>query len=194
MGKTPTPPPVVRDNSYGCGLIIIAIPCLLVPLALLPGFEFMFPIVIVTSIPAVALIMYWLYGRILLWMSLCTLARRGIRGIIVYSSSPNWQEYIESNWLAAFGDRMLVLNWSERHRWSKTLPVRVYRHFCGYGDNYCPAILLFRGLLHPYVYRFFFAFRDYKHGNPKALKELESHLLNQLDIMPSSGFGGGTGL
>src|SRR5918911_507082 len=45
----------------------------------------------------------------------------GARGrdlLLVYSNSPNWQPYVEANWLPRWGERAVVLNWSERSRWS----------------------------------------------------------------------------
>jgi len=77
------------------------------------------------------------------------------------------------------GSQFKLLNMSDRKKWNKTLSVRVFSHFCGY---YCPAIILYRGLRRPLVFWFFHAFRDYKHGNEKALRNLEDCLFNLLNI------------
>jgi hypothetical protein len=62
--------------------------------------------------------------------------RRGERGILVYSNSPNWQAYIEQNWLPHISDRMAVLNWSERSRWaSDALEVQLFRTLGGPGSS-----------------------------------------------------------
>ena len=135
-------------------------------------------------IPAAGILAYWLYGRILLLTSLIAFHKKRIRGVLIWSNSPNWKDYIEKNWQPKIGDRLIILNWSEKERWGKSLPARLFHHFCGTQENYYPSIILFRGLRRPLVYRFFFAFRDYKHGDEKALKGLESHLFRKLELKP----------
>ena len=37
--------------------------------------------------------------------------------LLVYSNSPNWKRYVEETWLPRWGNRAVVLNWSERQTW-----------------------------------------------------------------------------
>jgi hypothetical protein len=37
--------------------------------------------------------------------------------LFVYSNSPNWKEYIETNILPVIADYAIVINWSERSHW-----------------------------------------------------------------------------
>ncbi|MEN6625966.1 MAG: hypothetical protein ABFD69_07050 [Candidatus Sumerlaeia bacterium] len=180
MGRKPTPSPSV-DSKFGCGLATIIFSALTIRLFIYWGIWGLAP---VPGIIAAVVIGYWLHGRVLLLRCMILRAKRGIRGIIVYSNSPNWQAYVETNWLPMLRDRFLILNRSHEEHRSGTLSARVYRHFCPQNENHCPAIILFRGLMHPCVYRCYYAFLDFKHGNPKALRELEAHLLKRLGITP----------
>jgi hypothetical protein len=66
----------------------------------------------------------WPIGAAMVWWDDCRrtavhrefVQRRGESGILVYSNSPNWQAYIERNWLPHISGQMAVLNWSERSR------------------------------------------------------------------------------
>lgn len=133
-------------------------------------------------IPGLLAFLYWLYGKSLLLVALVKYKRRGIAGILVTSNSPNWDVYIHENWIAHVEGRLIVLNWSERKGWKNSLSVNLYSRFCSYDKNYCPAVILFRGLRYPLVFRFFHAFRDYKHGDEAALRTLERRLFNELGL------------
>ena len=43
---------------------------------------------------------------------------QGKRLLLVYSNSPNWQAYVEGNWLPQLESIAVVLNWSERSTWA----------------------------------------------------------------------------
>src|SRR5262245_29677290 len=53
--------------------------------------------------------------------------------LLVYSNSPNWQAYIEAEWLPRWGHRAVVLNWSQRSNWRRPFPAEVllFRAFSG---------------------------------------------------------------
>ena len=134
------------------------------------------------------------------------------RGILIYSNSPNWQQYIEQHWLPRIGRRLVVLNWSERARWKMTHPLetRIFRRHLG-DREFNPAAIVFRplmpgrlfrrwlvairaldplGILAPYapsadVVRFFQPFRDYKHGKEHTLQTAEAELWRLLEEGPS---------
>jgi hypothetical protein len=134
-----------------------------------------------------------------------------VRGILIYSNSPNWQQYIEQHWLPRIGPRLVVVNWSERARWKDTHPLEaaIFRRHLG-DREFNPAAIVFRplmsgrlfrrwlaairaldplGMLAPYapsadVVRFFQPFRDYKHGKERALQAAEAELWRLLEEGP----------
>lgn len=133
------------------------------------------------------------------------------RGILIYSNSPNWQQYIEQHWLPRIGPRLVVLNWSERATWRREHPLEaaIFRRHLG-GQEFNPAAIIFRssrrgrlfqrwlaaikaldpiGMLAPYerpvdVVRFFQPFRDYKHGRAHTLRAAEAELWRLLETRP----------
>ena len=131
----------------------------------------------------------------------------GKRGILVYSSSPNWQTYIEQHWLPTIADQVVVLNWSERATWAERHPFEqtVFRRYGGERE-FNPLAIIFRprrrlatllswlaaiGRLDPFgmfapnsrdtaVVRFFQAFREYKHGKDQLLRTKEAEMFDAL--------------
>jgi hypothetical protein len=78
---------------------------------------------------AVLWLFYGLFLYIALWLTWCT---RGHNVLLVYSNSPNWQEYVEQRILPRLPSSTLVLNWSDRKKWSQLwLSVRAFHYFCG---------------------------------------------------------------
>ena len=72
----------------------------------------------------------WLRGKWLVRRFRERFGRKGKYAILVYSESPNWQNYFEEHVVAPTGERAVVLNWSERRLWKKSpsLPIRVFLH------------------------------------------------------------------
>ena len=97
--------------------------------------------------------------------------------LFVYSDSPNWKSYIESQVLPSIKDHAIVLNWSERSRWKgkKSWPVRAFRHWGG-RKEFNPLAIVFCGLTRVRTIRFYQAFRDFRHGKEGPLREAESQL------------------
>ena len=115
-------------------------------------------------------------GLLLLWECRRVLAPRGVRFLVVYSESPNWEERIRNNWLPRFGHAAVVLNWTERARWPSTLEVRLFKHFIKASYNFNPAVLVLRGFERPLVFRFYYAFKQARAGRPDYLSKLENEL------------------
>src|SRR5438132_14887 len=100
--------------------------------------------------------------------------------LLVYSNSPNWQTYVETAWLPRWGERAVLLNWSERSRWQPGAPeVQLFRSLAG-DREFNPLAVVVPPSGKPAVIRFWLAFRDYKHGKERLLRaaeaELEDHL------------------
>lgn len=110
----------------------------------------------------------------LLWL------RRGKDVLFVYSNSPHWKEYIEANILPKMAHRSVVLNWSDRSSWDRwALSVMCFRHFAG-SREFNPMAIVFRPFRGAKVFRFWRAFRDYKHGEASTLQEAEKSLFDYL--------------
>ena len=138
---------------------------------------------VIFAVPSAFYLLYLLQGLSLLVMAWWRWHGTPIRGILVLSDSPNRKPYIEEHWLPRLREKIVTLNWSERKQWQTSLPVRIFRRFCMEDDNFNfqPSVVLFRGLRYPFVYRYFFAFRDAKHGNMAALRRLEEHMFTQFE-------------
>jgi hypothetical protein len=109
-----------------------------------------------------------------------TCAPRGVRCLIIHSNSPVWQGHVKTHWFPRLGPMADALNWSERAAWPESLAVRVFRQFCLQRLNFNPAIIVFRGLDEPLVFRFFYAFHEAKSGRPQYLSALESQAFEAL--------------
>src|SRR5262249_54125108 len=74
---------------------------------------------IIIPFAAAVLVLYLLhkmalYGLIwLLWVP------RGKDVLLVYSDSPIWHDYMTTQVIPLVQNRAVILNWSERHKWSK---------------------------------------------------------------------------
>ena len=100
--------------------------------------------------------------------------------LLVYSDSPTWHEYMTTQVLPLVQDRAVVLNWSERKKWSRwSLPVAVFHHFGGAGD-FNPLVVLFKPLRIANTYRFWSAFKDWKRGYKEPVERLTQELVASL--------------
>lgn len=102
---------------------------------------------------------------------------QGRRLLLVYSDSPVWKTYIETNWLPRLADTAVVLNWSGRKRWpaEHAFEAQVFRRWAGATD-FNPIAIAFMPDGRVNVVRFWRAFRDYKHGKPGRLRAGERQL------------------
>ena len=132
----------------------------------------------------------------------------GKRALLVYSNSPNWQDYIETNWLPRLGHQVVILNWSERQNWDRDhfLEASVFRAYTG-RKEFNPVAIVFRpganvglasrwrALLHGdligallrgshhgvTVVPFWQAFKDFKHGREQTLRRAEQRMFAALE-------------
>jgi hypothetical protein len=105
---------------------------------------------------------------------------RGKDILFVYSDSPIWHEYMETQILPLVQERAIVLNWSERKKWSRlSLGVTVFRHFGGDGD-FSPLVVLFQPLRSARLFRFWSAFKDWKRGYKEPVERLRQELFASL--------------
>jgi len=125
----------------------------------------------------VAIVLYLLY-RITLCLLVWTLwLPRGKDILFVYSDSPIWHDYMALEVLPLVQERAVVLNWSDRKKWPRwSLGVAVFRHFGGH-RGFNPLVVLFRPFRLAKVFRFWSAFKGWKHGYREPVERLRQDLL-----------------
>jgi hypothetical protein len=113
---------------------------------------------------------------------------QGKRLLMVYSQSPNWQAYIEENWLPQLQSVAVVLNWSERRIWAERHPLEadIFRTWAG-DRAFNPLAIIIPAEGPVQVIRFWQAFRDYKHGKDRTLRAAEAELEAALGVCLRSG-------
>jgi len=101
---------------------------------------------------------------------------RGKDILFVYSDSPIWHDYMSTQVLPLVQGRSVVLNWSERKKWSQwSLSVALFHHFGGAGD-FNPLVVVFRPLRVARIFRFWSAFNDWKRGYREPVERLHQEL------------------
>ena len=133
-------------------------------------------VVVLVAALAYAIFTLCLHGAI--WISWC---RRGRDVLFVYSDSPIWRDYIDDRIIPLLGERAVVLNWSQRKQWRRTLARAAFRHFGG-SRQFNPLAVVFRPFRRTRTFRFWKPFRDFKHGDPAALRAMEREFFGAIGI------------
>ena len=121
-----------------------------------------------------------LYGVALQFAIWACWRSRGVNVLLVYSDSPNWHDYVEAQLLPRLPRSTVVLNWSKRRDWPwLSLSTMAFRFFGGYRE-FNPLVIVFRPLRWAKTFRFYRAFKDYKHGKPRSLNEVQQRLFQNL--------------
>ncbi len=134
------------------------------------------------SVPllAIVLLLFGLHRIVVYLLVWAAWLPRGRDVLFVYSDSPIWQEYMIQQVLPLVRERAVVLNWSERSKWPKWwLPAHVFRTFGG-EKEYNPLVVLFRPFCRAKRFRFWPAFKDWKHGHSDAVEQLTNDLRMRL--------------
>lgn len=187
--------PEKKDNSavgFICGLMKLFYD-ILVSLFVLPLIIGMLIIVIPILLP---LFVFKLLKDI--WLGLQASQQwhpKGKRLLFVYSDSPNWKEYIETNILPKIEKKVVILNWSNHQQWNtESLEVQIFKHWANWINHptiskrkppwreFCPMAITFVPWWNPKCIRFWRAFKEYKHGKNQLLMEREQELLTILKI------------
>ncbi len=100
--------------------------------------------------------------------------------LFVYSDSPIWHDYIKEHILPRLGERAVILNWSQRSQWKRTLAVMTFRYFGG-SREFNPMAVVFRPFRLARRFRFYEPFREFKHGKPEAVAKMETALFDLVD-------------
>jgi hypothetical protein len=123
----------------------------------------------------VAFLVGWLVASMALHLALLVAwLPRGRRVLFVYSDSPKWKPYLDEHVVPRLPKTAVVLNWSERARWSPfELGVWLFQMWSG-SREYNPIAIVVRPISSPKVFRFFDAFEALKRGQPEPLREVEA--------------------
>jgi hypothetical protein len=105
---------------------------------------------------------------------------RGRDVLIVTSDSPVWSKYFDEEIIRPLATRAIVLNWSERSRWTPSFTTWAF-HFFGGHREFCPMVVVLRPFRIPRTLRFFKPFKAWKHGEPAEVDGLTSELFGLLD-------------
>lgn len=138
-----------------------------------------FLLIIISPILVVAVLLDLLWGAILYLAIWLTWREKLI--VFVYSDSPTWKDYIGREILPSLQGRAVILNWSERKKWKTSVAVLAFRYFGGH-RNFNPIGMIFRPFHFVKIYRFFEAFKDFKHGDPKRVEDMKGKLFEDLGI------------
>ena len=139
-------------------------------------------VVVLLLIPLVPLLLatYFTYAIVLQMVIWTCWSTRGVNVLLVYSDSPNWHDYIETNIIPRLPSSTVAINWSERRNWKRfSLPVMAARFFGG-SREFNPMVVVFRPFHWAKTYRFWKPFKDYKHGKMEPLHAMEAELFNDL--------------
>jgi hypothetical protein len=110
------------------------------------------------------------------FLILLTWLPKGKDMLLVYSESPIWHEYMTTQILPLVRERAVVLNWSERKKWPKySLSVIAFRAIAGRRD-FNPLVIHFRPFRPARLFRFWPAFKDWKHGDVEPVERLRREL------------------
>ncbi|MBI4189629.1 MAG: hypothetical protein HY525_03725 [Betaproteobacteria bacterium] len=133
------------------------------------------PVVLLFAIPI--LILFFTYRLSLYFLIWLVWLPRGRDVLVVYSDSPIWRDYMTGRIIPLVQERAVVLNWSERRKWpSWSLAVRGFKAFGGERE-FNPLVVLFRPFCTARIFRFWPAFKDWKHGHPEAVEKLQRDLM-----------------
>jgi hypothetical protein len=140
----------------------VALLCILLPLAL--------PLMVV------ALLLFALHRLVLCLLVWMLWVPNGTDTLLVYSDSPIWHDYMTEQVLPLVKNRAIVLNWSERSTWQRwRLTQQVFYSFGGRRE-FNPMVIIFRPIRRAQVFRFWSAFKDWKHGHAGHVEELTNRL------------------
>jgi hypothetical protein len=138
----------------------------------------------VLVVPVIFLVVYLVYLAVGLLIHLAVWIfwlPKGKDLLFVYSDSPIWHAYIETEILPHVRTRAVVLNWSERRHWPMG-----FRYFGG-SRNFNPMAVVFCAAVPAKVVRFYQPFRDFKHGKRTAVEAARRDLFKTLGVDLSEG-------
>jgi hypothetical protein len=131
---------------------------------------------IIVPLVILAFLLFALHRAVLYLLIWILWLPRGKDTLFVSSDSPIWCKYMTQQVLPLVQERAVVLNWSERSIWRRwSLPVCVLRSFGG-EHAFNPLVVVFRPPRRAKLFRFWWAFKDFKHGRTEPVERLRNDL------------------
>ena len=141
---------------------------------------------VLIPIVAVVLLGVLLWSVFLLTVVWLTWCSRGRYALVVYSNSPIWHDYFETQVLPELGRRAIVLNWSERKRWRASLAVLLFTTFGG-GREFNPLAMVFAPARWPRRFKFYKAFQPFKRGRTEEVETMRREFFDALNALSPAG-------
>jgi len=140
----------------------------------LVGIALLLPVIL--PLIVIVLTLHWL-NRLLLYVLIwCIWLPRGRDALVVYSDSPIWRDYMLKKVVPLLKERAVLLNWSERRQWPKwSFTIHVFRSFGG-RTAFNPMVVVFRPFRKAKFFRFWSAFKEWKHGQTVEVERLRHEL------------------
>lgn len=125
--------------------------------------------------------MYIVFGALIYLLIWTVWGCRGRDVLVVYSDSPIWHDYMEMEVIEPLGNRAIVLNWSERKTWHRSISVWAFHRFGGHRE-FNPLVVVIKPFRMAKTFRFFQAFKTFKKGKPGEVDRLKSDLFSFLKM------------
>lgn len=141
-----------------------------------------FGLVALVGLITLAWLLYFCRGLLIRGQWERQYGRSGKRVLLVYSRSPHWEEYIETELLPRLEPHVVTLNWSDRKLYERgrSLEWQVFQRYQPQrGFNPLAIVVPPRGRVE--TISFWQAFRDRKHGKPHTLRATEDRLMKALE-------------
>jgi hypothetical protein len=132
--------------------------------------------ILLLPIILIAAIAYYLWSLILSSLIWVAWGLQGRNVLFVHSESPIWSDYIEQEILPQIAKTAVILNWSERKQWKISLAVLAFKLYGGTRD-FNPMAIVFRPFRLHKIFRFYKAFKDFKHGQTEPLEKIRPDFL-----------------
>ncbi|MBL8099103.1 MAG: hypothetical protein JNK81_07960 [Anaerolineales bacterium] len=138
-------------------------------------------IVVLIFLPLILIvgIIYYAWGFILSVAIWIIWGLKGRHILFVYSNSPIWSKYIEEGIIPYIQEKAIILNWSERKGWKISLAVLAFNHFGG-SRNFNPLAIIFKPFRFNREFRFYEAFKEYKHGKTEKLEKIKKEFFDMI--------------
>ena len=175
--------PTRRRQWLGCGGCIVALAGLTTLLVWAAGA--FGPLLFVVLAAVVSAVVWWYVLARRRAIAAFRAAHRttGKDVLIVYTDSPHWKDYIETRWLPRWGDRAIAFDRSKPWR-ADQVEARLWRAVAGQAEH-TPIVIVIPPRGRVQIVRFWLAFRDFKHGKDKRLRDAEARLATILGETPA---------
>lgn len=127
-------------------------------------------------------VVHFVFGCLIYFAIWTTWFPRGKDTLFVYSNSPVWESYMLEHVLPPIKDRAIVINWSDRKQWKNwSLAIRAF-HYFGSQRAFNPLVVILRPFRPARKFRFWPAFKEWKHGNQEPVEELRKEIFHTLRV------------